>query len=95
MLKNKANHMVNTRLKWVYEDIKNTYGLTVKYIDIRERPDLVKKFRIKHLPDNFFVYKNKKGELIWVRVKAGLIAKDELFNNTIFLFNNIIENKDK
>jgi len=95
MLKNKANHMLNTRLKWIYEDIKDTYGLAVKYIDIRERPDLVKKFKIKHLPDNFFVYKNKKRELIWVRVKAGLITKEELLNDTMFLFNNIIRKKDK
>jgi len=95
MAKTPQNHMINTRLKWIYKDIEKEYGIKTEYIDIKERPNLVKKFNIKELPDNFFVYKNKKGELIWERIKAGLVTKESLVNNTMFLFKNAIQEKDK
>jgi len=88
--------MVNAREKWVYKYLKEEYpDYTVMWINIIQRPDLVKKFGIKALPDNFYIYKNKKGEAIWVRIKAGLVTEAELKDNVIFTFKNIILKKDK
>jgi len=90
------DEMSNTRQKWVYEGFKKEFpDYDVVWVDVTKRPDLVKKFNIKVLPDNFYVYKNKKKEAIWIRVKAGLVSETELKDNTIFTFENIILKKDK
>jgi len=88
--------MSNIRQKWIYNNFLKEYpDYDVVWIDITKRPDLVKKFNIKELPDNFYVYRNKKGEAVWVRIKAGLMSESELKDNTIFTFKNIISKKDK
>jgi conjugal transfer pilus assembly protein TraF len=92
---NPADKMSNIRQKWIYNTIKKDYGYDVVWIDVTKRPDLVKKFNIKEVPDNFYVYKNKKGEGIWVRVKAGLASEGDIKENTMFTFKNIIAKKDK
>ena len=93
---NPKDKMANTREKWTIEGFKKKYGnYDFVWVDVTKRPDLVKKFNIKELPDNFFVYKNKKGEGVWIRIKAGLPTESELVNNTIFMFKNIIDKKDK
>jgi conjugal transfer pilus assembly protein TraF len=93
---NPKDKMFNTRQKWIYKSIKKEYpGYDVVWVDVSKRPDLVKKFNIKVLPDNFYVYKNKKGEAVWVRIKAGLVSESELKDNVIFTFDNIIAKKDK
>ena len=94
---NPDDKMATTRQHWVYNSFKQDYpyNYTIMWINIKKRPDLVKKFHIKTTPDNFYVYKNKKNQAIWVRIKAGLMSESELLSNTIFTFNNIIEKKDK
>jgi len=91
----KNDKMQSIRSTWTYKEMVEKYHMTVRFIDVRQRPDLVAKFKIKELPDNFFVYKNSKGEAIWMRIKAGLITKTELINNTMFLVKNAILDKDK
>jgi len=93
---NPKDKMATTRQHWTFNQFKKDYpGYTIVWIDITKRPDLVRKFKIKTTPDNFYVYKNKKGEAVWVRIKAGLMSESELLSNTIFTFNNIIAPKDK
>ena len=93
---NPKDKMSNTRQKWVYEGFKKEFpNYDVVWIDVTKRPDLVKKFNIKELPDNFYVYKNKKGEAIWVRIKAGLVSETTLKDNVIFTFENIVKKEDK
>jgi len=93
---NPADKMSNVRQRWIYNSFKKEYpNYDIVWIDVTKRPDLVKKFNIKTLPDNFYVYKNKKGEGIWVRIKAGLVSETELKDNVIFTFKNIISKKDK
>ena len=93
---NPDDKMATIRQHWIYNAFKKDYpGYTIEWVNIKKRPDLVKKFHIQTTPDNFYVYKNSKGQAIWVRIKAGLITESKLLNNTIFTFNNIIEKKDK
>ncbi len=93
---NPKDKMTNTREKWIIDTFKKEFGeFDFVWIDITKRPDLVRKFNIKELPDIFFVYKNPKGEGIWARVKTGLTTLDELVKNTIFVYKNIIAPKDK
>ncbi len=93
---NPSDKMTNVRQKWIINLFKKNYGdYDFVWIDITKRPDLVKKFNIKTLPDMFFVYKNSKGEGIWARVKTGLATLNEIVNNTIFVYDNIIVPKDK
>ena len=64
-------------------------------MNVDERKDLVEKFKLTTSPENFFVYRNKDGEAVWHRVKAGLVNKDVIIKNTMFLFDNAIMEKDK
>ena len=93
---NPADKMINIRERWIIDTFKKQYGnFDFVWIDVTKRPDLVRKFNIKALPDMFFVYKNPKGEGIWARVKTGLTTLDDIVENTIFVYNNIIAPKDK
>lgn len=79
----------------IYESIQRDYPIVVEYVDIDENKDLVATLNLQTTPENFFAYKNSKDELIWKRIKAGLATKDEILNNTMFLFENAILEKDK
>ena len=89
------NKIIEKRLHFVYDDIAKQYGIYVKYIDVTKRPDLVAKFRIKSLPDNFFVYSKDDKNGIWVRFMTGLPTNTEVIKNTMFMFNNVVSPKDK
>lgn len=89
------NQEINEKQKAVYDDIKREYNANVEYVDIDIKKDLIAKFKLSTTPENFFIYRNSKGEAIWQRVKAGLTNKDDILNNTMFLFDNAILEKDK
>lgn len=91
----KFNENTNVKQKDVYDTIQREYGVTVEYIDVDKRKDLIATFKLETTPENFFIYKNSKGEAIWKRVRAGLSNKDDIINNTIFLFDNAILEEDK
>ena len=83
------------RQKEVYEHIQRLYGIQAKFIDIDNKPLIKERFKLTTSPENFFLYKNKNGEAIWHRIKAGLAAQSEILSNTRFLFDNVIIEKDK
>lgn len=89
------NQEINDKQEGIYRSLQNDYGVNVEYVNVDERKDLITKFKLTTTPENFFVYKNSKGEAIWQRVKAGLTNKDDIINNTLFLFDNAILEKDK
>lgn len=89
------NKETNEKQIQIYESIQREYPVVVEYVDTDENTDLVTTLNLKTTPENFFAYKNSKDELILKRVKAGLATKDEILNNTIFLFENAILEKDK
>ncbi|WP_260604873.1 conjugal transfer protein TraF [Campylobacter sp. MIT 97-5078] len=91
----KFNENTNIKQKDIYDTIKRQYDVTVEYIDVDIRKDLIKTFKLETTPENFFIYKNSKGEAIWKRIRAGLSNKDDIINNTIFLFENAILEGDK
>ena len=81
--------------KEVYDFIYREFGIESEFIDIDYNKDLIQRFKLTTSPENFFVYKNKKGEVIWHRIKAGFITQDAVIENTMFLFENAIMEKDK
>lgn len=89
------NKETNEKQRGIYDSLKGEYDVNVEYINVDQRKDLISKFRLATTPENFFVYKNSKGEAIWQRVKAGLTNRDDIINNTLFLFDNAILEKDK
>jgi len=89
------NEMAYKRQKIVFNALSKKYGTTVEYINTDEQPKMIKKFKLVTTPENFFIYKNSKGEAIWMRVKSGLATQEEIVKNTMFLFNNAIMEKDK
>lgn len=92
----KLNENTNMKQIDIYNSIQREYeGVEVVYVDIDERIDLITPLKLETTPDNFFVYKNKKGEAIFKRIKAGLANKDEIIRNTMFLFENAILEEDK
>ncbi|WP_187648684.1 conjugal transfer protein TraF [Nitrosophilus labii] len=89
------NELAFKRQKIIYQMLERDYGVETEFVNLQERPELVSKFKIKTTPDNFFIYKNSRGEAIWMRIKAGLATKEELVKNTMFLFENAIKESDK
>lgn len=89
------NREINEKQKAVYNDIQREYDANVEYVDVDIKKDLITKFKLSTTPENFFIYKNSKGEAVWQRVKAGLTNKDDILNNTMFLFDNAILEKDR
>ncbi|HIF9604519.1 TPA: conjugal transfer protein TraF [Campylobacter jejuni] len=89
------NKKINEKQKGIYRSLQSDYGVNVEYVNVDERKDLISKFKLATTPENFFVYRNSKGEAIWQRVKSGLTNKDDIINNTLFLFDNAILEKDK
>jgi len=89
------NEMAYKRQEIVFNALKNKYGTTIEYVNTDEQPDMIKKFKLATTPESFFVYKNSKGEAIWMRVKSGLATQEEIAKNTMFLFENAIMEKDK
>ncbi|HEF9750404.1 TPA: hypothetical protein SB143_001910, partial [Campylobacter coli] len=89
------NKEINEKQKGIYRSLQSDYGVNVEYVNVDERKDLISKFKLATTPENFFVYRNSKGEAIWQRVKSGLTNKDDIINNTLFLFDNAILEKDK
>lgn len=79
----------------VYKALQMRYDIAVEYIDMDINQELVKTLNLTTTPENFLLYKNSKGETIWQRIKAGFITENEIINNTIFLFENAILEKDK
>jgi conjugal transfer pilus assembly protein TraF len=89
------NEMAYKRQEIVFNALKNKYGTTIEYVNTDEQPDMIKKFKLATTPESFFVYKNSKGEAIWMRVKSGLATQEEIAKITMFLFENAIMEKDK
>lgn len=83
------------RQKAIYKHIEKLYGIQAEFVDIDRKPHLKERFKLATSPENFFLYKNKNNEAIWHRIKAGLATQDEILNNTKFLFENAIIEKDK
>ena len=79
----------------VYKALQMRYDIAVEYIDMDINQELVKTLNLTTTPENFLLYKNSKGETIWQRIKAGFITENEIINNTMFLFENAILEKDK
>ena len=92
---NMKDEMVYKRQEIVFNSLKEKYSTTVEYVNINEQPDMVQKFKLATTPESFFIYKNSKGEAIWMRVKSGLATQEEIVKNTMFLFDNAIMEKDK
>lgn len=92
---NMKDEMAYKRQEIVFNSLKEKYGTTVEYVNIDEQPDMVQKFKLATTPESFFIYKNSKGEAIWMRVKSGLATQEEIVKNTMFLFDNAIMEKDK
>lgn len=89
------NKIAYKRQEIVFNALKEKYGVTIKYVNIDEEPNMIKKFKLVTNPESFFVYKNSKDEAIWMRVKSGLATQEEIIRNTMFLFENAIMEKDK
>jgi len=92
---NNLNKSTNERQKGIYDMINLKYDVNIEYVNVDEQRELIDKFKLTTTPDNFFIYRNSKGEAIWHRVKAGLANRDDIINNTLFLFENAILEKDK
>lgn len=90
-----VNKEANEKQSKIFDYINKDYNVNVEYVNVDERKDLVEKFKLTTSPENFFVYRNKDGEAVWHRVKAGLVNKDVIIKNTMFLFDNAIMEKDK
>lgn len=89
------NQEAINKQKEVYKHIQRIYGIQTEFIDIDKNPHLKERFKLTTSPENFFLYKNQNDEAIWHRIKAGLATQDEILNNTKFLFENAIMQKDK
>lgn len=89
------NEMAYKRQEIVFNALKEKYGTTVEYVNTDQQPDMIKKFKLATTPESFFIYKNSKGEAIWMRVKSGLATQEEIVKNTMFLYENAIMEKDK
>ncbi|KIM05900.1 MAG: hypothetical protein KN64_01250 [Sulfurovum sp. AS07-7] len=89
------NKMAYKRQEIVFNALNEKYGITIEYVNTDEQPEMIKKFKLVTTPESFFIYKNSKGEAIWMRVKSGLATQEEITKNTMFLFENAIMEKDK
>jgi len=89
------NKMAYKRQEIVFNSLQEKYKTTVEYVNTDVQPDMIKKFKLATTPESFFIYKNSKGEAIWMRVKSGLATQEEIVKNTMFLFENAIMEKDK
>jgi len=92
---NMQNEMAYKKQEIVFNFLKEKYGTTIEYVNTDEQPEMIKKFKLATTPESFFIYKNSKGEAIWMRVKSGLATQEEIIKNTMFLFENAIMEKDK
>ena len=81
--------------KAIYDLVEKDYGIKTYYVDLDSNPDLIEKFKLTALPENFFLYKNSKGEGVWHRIKAGFANMDVILDTTQFLFDNAILEEDK
>lgn len=92
---NGLNQEVNSRQKAVYDSLQRIYDIEVEYIDIDTNQDFIKALNLITTPENFFIYKNSKDEVIWQRIKSGFVTREDILNNTMFLFENTILKDDK
>ena len=90
-----VNQEINSKQKGVYEALQRMYDIEVEYIDIDTNQDFVKALNLITTPENFFIYKNSKDEVIWQRIKSGFVTREEILSNIMFLFENAILKDDK
>jgi|GEM_PF-2174882 len=84
--------------KLLYEKVKNETGLDYLIYDYYEVSEKLKrqlKIKLETLPENILLYVNNKNKKIYKRVVQGFSASTKIVNNTKFIFENAILEKDK
>lgn len=106
-IKNRAGYIVvidgekdseNYRsVKNVFEFVKNKTGLDYKIVDFYSVPTLARKLKldIKGLPDVFMLYMGNQDKEVYKRVARGYSTADQIMDNTKFVFENGILEKNK
>ncbi|KAB7885196.1 conjugal transfer protein TraF [Poseidonibacter ostreae] len=84
--------------KLLYEKVKSQTGLDYLIYDYYEVSETLKrqlKIKLETLPENILLYVNNKNKKIYKRVVQGFSASTKIVNNTKFIFENAILEKDK
>lgn len=93
---NKDEKEVNTAQNKVLFFLNQDYPeLAIRTIFKNEHSSLVKEHGVGITPDIFIVYKDKKDNANWYRIKTGLTTKNEILDNIDFVYEYVISKGDK
>ena len=98
ILEDKYNKSIYERTKKVAEIVKQDTGLDYIIYDYYEiKQNMIKELNIEKgkLPDTILMYVNHKNKKIYKRVSNGFSSASKIINNTKFVFDNAILEKEK
>lgn len=84
-------------IETVFNYIKNKTGMDYKIIDYYAVPAMARKLKIdiKGLPDVFMLYMGNENKEVYKRVARGYASAEQIIDNTKFVFENGVLEKDK
>jgi len=71
------------RQRFIVKLFKQKYGWEVKWVDVYEAPNAVRKLEVSAVPDIFLVL-NKDGKAIWQRIATGLQTLNKLTEQIVW-----------
>ncbi|MAC85094.1 MAG: hypothetical protein CL624_13270 [Arcobacter sp.] len=98
IIEDKSDKGLLQETKLLYEKVKSQTGLDYLIYDYYEVSEKLKrqlKIKLETLPENILLYVNNKKKKIYKRVVQGFSASTKIVNNTKFIFENAILEKDK